>query len=200
MSFRSGRFGKLTVVQEVSPDILECTCACGNLLHVWRSQLASGVERDCGMCVPPKTTTIYAGHKRYIKTRDGRRRTLATREYYSWSNMISRCRLKTHHAFADYGGRGIRVCGRWREPNGQGFKNFLFDMGPRPVGKTLDRKNPQGHYEPMNCQWADWDVQGRNKRMHLWPEGGPEKMPKVESIREMETRIAEDWEAMYAPY
>jgi hypothetical protein len=27
---------------------------------------------------------------------------------------------------------------------GAGFANFLADMGPRPVDKTLDRINPQG--------------------------------------------------------
>ncbi len=31
--------------------------------------------------------------------------------------------------------------------NLSGFKNSCDDMGPRPVGKTLDQKNPQGHYE-----------------------------------------------------
>jgi hypothetical protein len=202
VSSTNKKFGRLTIREEVSPDKFLCDCTCGNELVVWRSQLACDVQRHCGLCVPPKTTkpSFYGGHKRYIKTHDGRRRVFATREYYSWSNMIARCGMETHHAFSDYGGRGIRVCERWREPNGQGFKNFLFDMGPRPVDKTLDRKNPQGHYCPDNCQWADWDVQGRNKRIHLWPEGGPEKMPNVDSIREMEARIAEEFELEGMPY
>ena len=72
--------------------------------------------------------------------------------------------------------------------------NFLRDMGPRPVGKTLDRINPQGHYEPTNTRWATPEVQGRSKRIHLWPAGGPERMPPVESIRETEARIQQDWD------
>jgi hypothetical protein len=48
--------------------------------------------------------------------------------------MIARCYRKTHHAYDDYGGRGIRVCARWRERGGYGLRNFLRDLGPRPVG------------------------------------------------------------------
>ena len=163
---------------------------------MWRSLLVGNIQRDCG-CV--HLTASAHGHTRRFKTRDGRMLSRKSAEYQSWSNMVGRCYNENHHAFADYGKRGIRVCDRWLpDGTGQGFKNFLSDLGPRPAGKTLDRKNPQGHYEPTNCQWADWDVQGRNKRMHLWP--NRQDMPPVESYREMERRIAEDWEEMYAPY
>jgi hypothetical protein len=121
----------------------------------------------------------------------------ASNEFHSWANMVARCTRETHHAWADYGGRNIRVCERWRLPNGRGLKNFIDDMGPRPVGKTLDRKNPQGHYCPDNCQWADKDTQGRNRRCVLWPKGGKVKMPSVESVRAMEARIAADFDDMH---
>jgi hypothetical protein len=101
--------------------------------------------------------------------------------------MHGRCFCKSHVAYEIYGGRGIRVCERWRGP--EGFKNFLDDMGPRPNGKTLDRINPQGHYSPLNCRWADKDIQTQNQRRFRWPEGGEEKMPRIESVREMEKRL-----------
>ena len=203
MSFKNGTFGLLTVRYAISPDIFYCDCKCGNELEVWRSLLVNRVQLDCGMCRRTKAQLrvhgSVHGHVRRKNKKGGGALLWASGEFYSWSNMIARCSRETHHAWADYGGRGIRVCERWSLPGGHGFKNFIDDMGPRPVGKTLDRINPQGHYEPTNCRWADWETQGKNRRSVLWPKGGKIKMPSVEKVREMETRIQADWDEMH-PY
>jgi hypothetical protein len=62
----------------------------------------------------------------------------------------------------DYGGRGIRVCARWRGKNG--FRNFLRDMGQRPATRTLDRKNVNGNYSPRNCRGATRQERANDKR------------------------------------
>jgi hypothetical protein len=82
--------------------------------------------------------------------------------------MTHRCLNPKNHAYEDYGGRGIKVCERWQ--GRQGFLNFLDDMGRRPEGKTLDRKNVMGNYEPGNCQWADAKTQVANRRTGKTPE------------------------------
>jgi hypothetical protein len=74
--------------------------------------------------------------------------------------MRERCRNPTHHKYPLYGGRRITVCDRWLDS----FENFLADMGERPKGKTLDRINQDGDYEPMNCRWAEPTQQNRNRR------------------------------------
>jgi hypothetical protein len=66
-----------------------------------------------------------------------------------------------------YGGLGrlgVRICCRWLGENG--FSNFLVDMGKRPLGKTIDRVDGNGHYVPDNCRWAT-PMQQRSNRVHV---------------------------------
>ncbi len=77
--------------------------------------------------------------------------------------MRDRCRNPNHPFWEDYGGRGITVCDRWML-RGQGFWNFVEDMGPCPEGLTLDRKDNDKGYSPDNCRWATPKIQYRNQR------------------------------------
>ncbi len=82
----------------------------------------------------------------------------ATPEYNAWKSMRARCERRTVRGFERYGGRGIRVCGRW-----QVFENVLADMGRRPSPEhSLDRIDNDGNYEPGNCRWATKSEQQQN--------------------------------------
>ena len=97
--------------------------------------------------------------------------------------MQARCLNPKNLAYTNYGGRGITICARWLGP--QGYVNFLADMGSRPYGKTLDRINPNGNYEPSNSRWATDHVQAINKR----PRKTQEPRDEIAAITGIETIV-----------
>lgn len=200
MSWKTKRFGRLTVLKEIAPAIFFCKCDCGKTIEVWWSLLDGNVQRHCG-CLHTagrKARQDASGHLRSYKTKSGKLKYRTSAEHNSWTGMNNRCYVKTNPAYDDYGGRGIAVCERWRRgvgKRGESFKNFLADMGPRPQGMTLDRINPQGHYEPGNCRWATEKVQQENQGRYIWKRNG-EEPPPVENIVAMETRVQETYDEL----
>ncbi len=106
-----------------------------------------------------------------------------SRTYQTWENMRSRCYRPKTNRFRDYGGKGIQVCARWFM-----FENFLADMGERPVGKTIDRINSNGHYMPSNCRWLTPKEQCANRRS-LRGESNPSHILTHDQVVEIKNLI-----------
>lgn len=84
-------------------------------------------------------------------------------EYNVWASIKARCLNPNTANFADYGGRGIRLCEQWMD-----FSKFIADMGPRPDGCSIERRDNDGNYEPGNCFWATRTEQNRNTRRNRY--------------------------------
>lgn len=93
--------------------------------------------------------------------------------------MIQRCHNPKSSGYEYYGGRGIKVCSRWRK-----FENFFADMGERPLKTSIDRIDKNRDYEPSNCRWSTQREQNKNRRKY----GVLEKFSSDELVEELQRR------------
>lgn len=111
-----------------------------------------------GYCLKHYKKFRKYGDPLFVKSEQHRK--TDTSEYYTWSGMKSRCYYHNDKRYKDYGGRGIKVCDRWRNS----FTAFYEDMGKRPFpGAQIDRRDNDGNYEPGNCRWVSRAVNIQNQ-------------------------------------
>lgn len=148
------KFARLTVTRRAerkSPSgaLWVCLCDCGNETVTTSLKLRIGHTTSCGCAwdeIRRKGAHVTHGQSK-------------TSTYRTWKEMRNRCLNANSTQFKWYGGRGITICDRWSS-----FENFLADMGPRPIGMTLDRICGDGPYSPDNCRWATPKMQAETNR------------------------------------
>ena len=154
------RFGRLEVVAylpALKPGgrrLLHCKCDCGGEIKVLRTRLIEGHTQSCGCLRTERATAALVG-------RNTTHSSSYSTEYNSWQSAKQRCTNPRSHKYAEYGGRGIRMCDEWLSD----FAAFLQHMGRKPNPRwSIDRIDTDGHYEPGNCRWASTKTQINNRR------------------------------------
>lgn len=159
------KFGRLTVIEKsqkiCGKTAWKCICDCGNITYVTTSNLTCNRIRSCG-CIKQEILM-----KRNI-THNQRH----TKLYEVWKSIKQRCYNPKHHAYKNWGGRGIKVCDEWKE-NFQAFYDWSYSNGYKEECQksekdklTIDRINNDGDYCPSNCRWVNRTTQSRNKRVN----------------------------------
>lgn len=152
-------FDRLTVLYPTGADakqqrLWKCRCSCGVEVVRRASRLNKGHRISCG-CLRDEGNGLRM-------TTHGQASGDKSPCYRSWISMKARCTNPTNPRWQQYGGRGITY-----DPSWEKFENFHADMGERPYGLTLDRKNNNGDYTKANCRWSTLVEQARNKSNNL---------------------------------
>lgn len=166
-------FGRLTVTSTMELRARRrtywlCICTCGETKWVISDALKSGGTRSCGCLNDEVRREVVHGCDRATEQ---------SPEYIAWHSMKQRCLNPTNDRYHRYGGRGIKICRAWIDD----FRAFLSDMGRRPSGTTIERRDNDGGYCKDNCKWATNHEQSRNTSRN-----------RMISFRD-ETLCVEDW-------
>ena len=157
------RFGKLTVIEYAytknKARHWKCLCDCGNYSYPVSNSLSMGHTKSCGCLNYEPTSTTHGLSKKSAL-------------YFVWKELRHRCSNKNHKSYANYGGRGIRVCKEWENFKvfydwaiENGYKEETLENGKNKL--TIDRIDVNGNYEPTNCRFITNKEQARNKRNNV---------------------------------
>lgn len=156
------KFGRLTVLYESEKlsngrRMWVCSCDCGTTTNpVDGNSLRQGRSKSCGCLRKEAVRKTGKANKTHGMS--------TTKIHGVWAGMKARCDNPNTKYFAEYGGRGIRVCELWHDD----FLEFYGYVSRLPhygePGYSLDRIDNNGNYEPGNVRWATAKEQQNNKR------------------------------------
>lgn len=178
-------FGRLTVIAEGKTRESDnkrkryywlCQCSCGSQpKEINQNSLLSGEIISCGC--------YHSEHNHEYGFKHGMSH---TRIYTIWSGMIQRCCNPNAKNYPRYGGRGVTVCGEWKE-----FKKFYewSKISGYSDNLTIERLDNNGNYCPENCTWITKQKQMRNTRRNHYIKYNDEELTLTEWARKFDMNV-----------
>jgi hypothetical protein len=146
-----------------------CECKCGNTKVVSKYSYDSGKTRSCGCLIRDfnsargqyyKTSVCNAAKKFGVDEKVIRNLKI------KFKSMKGRCYDQRNRNYQNYGGRGIRICDEWLKDI-ETFIRWALESGYEK-GKSIDRIDVDGNYEPSNCRWSTSAEQARDTRRNVY--------------------------------
>lgn len=175
------RYGRWTVLHRDGLDRKVrwmCQCECGVVRSVAGDDLQSGRTNSCGCAAKIRA----AANPRRVNRG----------AFVSWIGMKQRVSYSGHIEFHRYGGRGISIDPEWAAS----FDAFLRDMGPRPAGTSIERRDINGHYCKDNCYWASRAEQAANTSANVRVTHCGESM----TLRQLADRLGLSYFSLHGHY
>lgn len=127
-------------------------CPCGRRFNARINSVKLGLVKNCGC-------SINNNYQRHGLTGHKVRK--------CWLHIKNRCLNKKYKRYNDWGGRGINIYKPWIT-NVKLFYNYVIKLEHYgEVGRSLDRIDNNGNYEPGNLRWATYSEQRNNQRKDI---------------------------------
>jgi hypothetical protein len=147
-------FNRLTVLGYAGDRTWWCECICGSFMKAKASNLKNSNTKSCGCysfeSVKSRSTMHGATAGRKLSS-----------EFVAYCRAMQRCRDLNDKDYPNYGGRGILFLF-------SSYEEFIACIGFKASKDlSLDRIDPEGHYEIGNVRWATQKQQQRNRRNNV---------------------------------
>jgi len=147
--------------KETGSRLWICKCLCGTTKEVSYTSLVHGVSKSCG-CL----------HKELASKANKTHGESKTRLYNIWFGMKKRIFNKKDGEYHNYGARGIKLHKEWIQfvP----FRDWAIQNGYKD-NLSIERKDPNKNYCPINCSWIPMNEQWKTKRNLILYKGETQK-------------------------
>jgi len=159
------KYNRLTILEEVESKLfiyggkrtttrfVKCKCDCGKIIVTRLIMVWNNKAKSCG-CLTRENDKANLAHSTHKLS--------SHRLYNVYHKMIVRCTYSNDPAYKNYGGRGIKVCKKWKN-SFLDFYDWAIENGYKE-GLEIDRIHNDKGYNPNNCRFITKAEQARNRR------------------------------------